>query len=176
MAYLFTGDRKTAVRRVQETLRDREYSLASTAQIPVDGIYGDVTREAVKKFQNDFGLRSDGIVDLKTWRMLETERLILADLLTPAVIAQLYPYVYEYVWNGSNEDSYIRILQIMLRELGVHYGSAEEITPTGRYDAETQAAVKEFQKKNGLPPDGRLTVPTRQRIAEDYETLLRNTK
>ena len=65
-------------------------------------------------------------------------------------------------------------MQIMLRELGVNYGLAEKLDITGIYDAQTKAAVMEFQEKNGLTPDGRLTVPTRRRIAEDYEKLLRN--
>lgn len=37
---------------------------------PLDGVYGYLSYEAVKKFQNDYVLNEDGIVDIKTWDML----------------------------------------------------------------------------------------------------------
>lgn len=38
-----------------------------------DGIFGELTLEAVKAFQNDHGLFPDGIVGPKTWEALEPE-------------------------------------------------------------------------------------------------------
>ena len=35
--------------------------------IAADGIYGEKTKEAVRKFQSVFGLPSTGIVDYPTW-------------------------------------------------------------------------------------------------------------
>ena len=38
----------------------------------VDGIFGAATEEAVKKFQEHYGLTVDGIVGIQTWAKLET--------------------------------------------------------------------------------------------------------
>jgi len=176
MAYHSMADRAVSVRQIQATLRNRAYYLTHTAPIPVNGDYDYTTIEAVRDFQKDFGLPPSGIVDYKTWLMLEGERSVLLDFLYPSVVGELFPPVSEYVSGEGAEDAYIRIMQIMLRELGVHHGAADGVAVTGVYDAQTRAAVTEFQKKNGLTPDGRLTVETRRRIAEDYETGLRDTK
>lgn len=176
MGYQMINDKAGATRQVQEILRDRAYYLSGNAQIPVDGIYGEGTREAVRQFQADFGLPTDGVVGHRTWRMLQGEKIVLNDFLDPVISAQLYPPVYEYESADGLEDSYIRILQIMLGELGVHYGAADTLAVSGVYDDATRAAVMEFQEKNGFKPDGRLTLPTRRRIAEDYETLLNDSK
>ena len=38
---------------------------------PIDGNIYDDTREAIKSFQRNNGLKSDGIVGRKTWRLLK---------------------------------------------------------------------------------------------------------
>lgn len=59
------GDHSPAVRAVQELLNAKGgYGLA------VDGIFGNDTRTAVKDWQSDHGLASDGIVGPQTWRSL----------------------------------------------------------------------------------------------------------
>lgn len=55
------GDRGPDVRAVQSQLRARGYSL------DVDGIFGAVTEDRVKRFEGSVGLRTDGIVNPATW-------------------------------------------------------------------------------------------------------------
>lgn len=54
------GDSGDAVRAVQELL----------PQLTVDGVYGSHTESAVTKFQEQWGLETDGIVGPVTWRTL----------------------------------------------------------------------------------------------------------
>jgi peptidoglycan hydrolase-like protein with peptidoglycan-binding domain len=53
------------IRSLQKRLRELGYYNG-----PLDGIYGYLTYEAVKNFQQDYVLNEDGIVDAKTWDML----------------------------------------------------------------------------------------------------------
>ena len=39
----------------------------SIERVAADGIYGNATREAVREFQNIFGLPVTGVVDFRTW-------------------------------------------------------------------------------------------------------------
>lgn len=176
MAYQQANDKRAAVRQVQEILRDRAYYGSGTAEIPVDGDYGEGTQQAVRDFQGASGIGVTGIVDLRTWRLLQVERQFLADRLSPSSATVLFPPVYEYVPAEESEDSFIRILQVMLEALGEQYGWGGALPATGIYDTKTREAVATFQIKNGLMADGRLTAETRRRISEAYEKQLLDTK
>ena len=58
------GNRGSAVAFVQNLLRQRRYNLR------VDGIYGQMTRNAVLAFQRNNNLTQTGNVDAATWRAL----------------------------------------------------------------------------------------------------------
>ena len=58
------GSSGDAVRALQRLLRSQNYFLR------VDGSFGAVTETAVKAFQEQRGLVTDGIVGPKTWREL----------------------------------------------------------------------------------------------------------
>lgn len=58
------GDRGTAVKIVQQVLRERRYVLAA------DGIFGPITHRAVVDWQRRHRLVADGIVGPKTWHSL----------------------------------------------------------------------------------------------------------
>lgn len=59
------GSRGNETARLQLTLSDLGYTLKP------DGIFGPMTREAVKTFQATHGLQADGIVGPLTWAALE---------------------------------------------------------------------------------------------------------
>ena len=58
------GNRGSAVAFVQRLLRQRGYN------VPVDGIFGNMTRNAVTNFQRRNNLSQTGLVDDGTWRAL----------------------------------------------------------------------------------------------------------
>ena len=55
------------VRQIQEQLNTIAKSYPALPSIAADGIYGEKTKEAVRRFQNVFGLPATGIVDYPTW-------------------------------------------------------------------------------------------------------------
>lgn len=56
------------VSRVQRALRRAGY------RVPIDGQFGQVTKNAVMRFQRHFGLEPDGIVGPATWSLLKDRR------------------------------------------------------------------------------------------------------
>lgn len=64
---LDTGLVGPKVRQIQEQLNVIAEAYPALPSIAADGIYGEKTKEAVRKFQSVFGLPSTGIVDYPTW-------------------------------------------------------------------------------------------------------------
>ncbi len=71
------GDEGPVVSVIQLLLRDIILLYGRNADIlPVDGVFGDLTEEAVKDFQRVHGLPDDGRVDRVTWnRLARSSRL-----------------------------------------------------------------------------------------------------
>ena len=68
---LNTGSRGDSVRFVQSYLNAVNfYRGYNWPVLTVDGIYGQITKENVRKFQKENGLTDDGIVGSKTWAFL----------------------------------------------------------------------------------------------------------
>lgn len=65
---LAKGSRGDEVKQLQQKLNQLGYSVGS-----IDGVFGNKTETAVKKFQKDRGLKVDGIVGSKTGQALQTQ-------------------------------------------------------------------------------------------------------
>ncbi|MDO4340885.1 MAG: peptidoglycan-binding protein [Eubacteriales bacterium] len=63
-----SGDK---VRQMQEQLNTIAGSYPAIPTIAVDGIYGEQTKDAVRKFQGIFGLPQTGITDYSTWYKIQ---------------------------------------------------------------------------------------------------------
>ena len=98
--------------------------------LSIDGVFGANTARAVTMFQQTNGLVADGIVGNRTWQTLLT--------LPPRPTVRV-----------NNRGTYVRYLQEKL---------TSKLYPTGTIDgifgANTEQAVREFQRENDLPPDG----------------------
>lgn len=86
--------------------------------------------------------------------VLNLQDMSIDDLLTlqnelQKILADKGYVQYEELERGSKGDSVIK-LQERLKELGYYTGSV-----SGKYDSETQMAMKNFEKNNGLNNDGK---------------------
>lgn len=59
------------VRQIQEQLNVIAEAYPAIPKVGVDGIYGEQTKAAVRKFQNIFGLPETGITDYSTWYKIQ---------------------------------------------------------------------------------------------------------
>lgn len=120
---------------LQERLIELNY-LSGVA----DGVFGTETQSALIAFQNRNGLTADGTAGASTLKKLNGSCKAAAATAVPSSNGTLHE-------GDSGEDVYN--LQARLFELGYYNGRID-----GRYSSETTAAVKAFQKANGLGADG----------------------
>ena len=81
------GSEGNAVRTIQNQLNAISNSYPAIPKVAEDGIYGPATAEAVRTFQQIFGLPQTGVVDFKTW--YEISRVYVA----VTKIASLHPII-----------------------------------------------------------------------------------
>lgn len=121
---------------LQEKLIRLGYSCGDSG---ADGIFGDDTYRAVRMFQQNNGLDVDGKVGPKTWAKLDTAPPV-DQTETPLLVL------------GSKGAAVTR-LQKRLMELEYDCGVSGA---DGNFGPATQNAVIDFQKNNGLSPDGKV--------------------
>lgn len=125
---------------LQKKLINLGYACGDTG---ADGIFGDDTYRAVRLFQQNNGLNIDGKVGENTWAKLENATPN-ATTNTPLLVL------------GSSGEPVIRV-QTRLIELEYDCGITKA---DGIFGAATQKAVINFQKNNGLTPDGKVGTNT----------------
>ena len=128
------GESGPAVRTLQYTLYELGYYDGG-----IDGDYGGTTADAVRAFQIQNGLTPvDGVAGSAT-----LARLYSAD----AIPASAAAVDYDTIRPGDSGE-----MVVELQDCLVQMGYLDEIT--GYYDDATVAAVRAFQRANGLTPDG----------------------
>jgi len=118
------GDKIFPVRPLQELLRARGHSIA------VDGSVGAQTESAVKAFQQNQGLTSDGIVGPATWPKLVVE-----------------------VNQGSTGHA-VRAVQEVMKFHDQSDGEGPPVQIDGTFGPRTAAWIRGFQTAVGTPSDG----------------------
>ncbi len=154
-ATLRQGMRGAAVQTLQEALNRRGFDLKT------DGIYGRVTTRAVRKFQAQNRLQVDGIAGNQTLSLLlgsfvgeedaggildksdddAAQDTNLAKEIAGASVAQTLRW-------GSAPEQIVCLQQALLKE------GASNLETDGAYGAQTAAAVRDFQARNGIPAKG----------------------
>ena len=122
------------VKKIQTRLQE----LGLYGYSRITGYYGSITEDAVKAFQNAYGLKPDGVVGSET----------MEKLFSTYKETSLIP--------GLKSDEVIK-LQERLKELGYYSYSAD-----GDYGAKTREAVIYFQSAHDLKADGIAGTQTKQ--------------
>jgi peptidoglycan hydrolase-like protein with peptidoglycan-binding domain len=109
----------------------------------ISGYYGPQTQEAVVRFQRDMGLAPDGIVGPATSQALYQYGSPAGSASQSQTPNAALPTIQ---LNDGGEQ--VAELQRRLADLGYNPGGS------GTFDYPTEAAVMQFQRDNGLTPDG----------------------
>ena len=167
------------VRELQRKLKKLGYYKGS-----VDGDYGAATEAAVRAFQKANGLSADGKAGKKTLEKLNSGSAISAKqanaTATPKATGKATAkptakvtntprptatpdLTKEYYLQKGSSGERVKTLQRRLIQLG--YLASGSVT--GKYDDATEAAVRAFQKRNGLWEDGVAGPDTLRKIYSD---------
>lgn len=172
------GMQGDAVEKLQEDLDELDYYSGS-----VTGKYGNLTKEAVRLFQRDYDLTSDGIAGPKTLAKIrsvlsgveesETDEEDKEESVNAGTTVTVKPSVSldevsklntEVTLRRGSRSGYVTRLQKALTALGYFTDKCD-----GSYGNNTEEAVKLYQKAKGLTDDGVAGRATLRAINKDVE-------
>lgn len=140
----------------------------------VDGIYGSRTEASVRKFQQVFGLATDGVVGKATWYAMVRLYVAVTEL---AELRSRGQQFYANSWlvsdplqTGSTGDK-VRHLQYMLSVLSQYISQIPPLTIDGVFGAGTRSAVEAAQRYFGLPVNGVVNAKTWDEIYDQYSGI-----
>ncbi len=145
IAAMKVGDSGEQVVEVQRRLQELGYF-----KFKATGYYGSLTEDAVKHFQQNNGLVADGVIGSNT----------------KSALSQVYPETPDpntqpVVRLGNQSPTVLRV-QRQLSSLKLYDWQQMH----GKFDEATKQAVMNFQKANGLTPDGIVGLNTHKMLQE----------
>ena len=160
-----------AIFNLQRYLRQLSRFDPDIPSVNEDGIFGEETRASLSAFQQKYGLPITGTADSETWAMLFNEYLASVEAHTRPDPVYLFPrYPADYSVGLGDENVYVAVIQLLLREAITLYGLDAELLPlNGIFDSLTEQAVRDFQRIQRLPDDGRVDRITWNRLAKAGE-------
>ena len=166
---------REAVQNLQRYLRQLSYTYPESipARPPIDGVFEEDTRQAVREFQSMMGLPVTGIANQETWDAIYREYLVVLPSSMPPRQLSIFPYYPDgYELSVGSSGFPVASVQFMLRELEAQYTGLKILTDiTGQFDKQTENAVITFQERNFLPMDGKVGKRTWNSSATQYNDL-----
>jgi peptidoglycan hydrolase-like protein with peptidoglycan-binding domain len=166
------GAEGVGVRVLQYYLDYVAQYVATVPRVLQDGIFGEDTEDAVRGFQETYGLTPDGIVGLRTWDRLYNVYLGLVGSLDYSNLNGLaLPFPGRILQIGSEGED-IRALQSYLNYIAASYPAIPTVTVDGVFGPATAAAVDAFDSVFGLPPNrGAVNAALWSEITRVYDDL-----
>ncbi|MBR0141115.1 MAG: peptidoglycan-binding protein [Ruminococcus sp.] len=174
------GSAGNDVRSMQIYLNRISGNYPAIPKIPqADGIFDNATQEAVKAFQEIFGLRVTGIIDQSTWYRITyiyTSVKRIAELDSEGVrLEEVSPAFTEDLKIGMQSIE-VSMLQYYLAVIGAYYEAVEPVEITGYFGQMTEKSVKSFQRVFGLPQTGEVDRATRNDLYRAYKGIAETVK
>ncbi len=158
------------IRLLQERLRLIAHYGNNMPMETVDGIYGEDTANAVRAFQQLFGLPVTGEMNHETWTVLNDVYALVKERTSPPVTLAVFPDG-DFVLKEGNSLPIVLILEIMLNTVAKVFDNLLSVEMTGNYDSGDTAAVKKFQTVNDIEPNGAVDKLTWNALARMYNGI-----
>ncbi len=160
---------------LQTSLNRISQSYPAIPKIPaVDGIFGPRTENAVRVFQQVFGLTPDGIVGPATWYAIVRLYTAVTSLSELRSEGQQF---YAINWSPPNSLSVgdqgdkVRQLQYMLSILSAYIPAIPPVSIDGVYGQNTRTAVLAAQRYFQLPETGNVDTQTWDEIYDQFSGI-----
>ncbi len=152
------GDDSNSVKIIQTELNRISDNYPAIPKIRVEnGLFGLDTENAVRAFQEIFGLPRSGTVDKATWyriRRYYNGVKRLAELSAEGVTEEEASLPYKFELSAGMQGLYVRALQYYLDTIAYANPQLDMVQVTGIFDEPTVRAVEQFQEYYGLPVTG----------------------
>lgn len=172
---LSLGIKGNEVKSLQRYLNRISRNYPAIPKIPeIDGIFGVATENAVKKFQEIFGLEETGVVNLSTWNKITyiyTSVKHIAELNSEGVRFDEITPEFETLRFGMQNNE-VSIMQYYLAVIGAYYQAVSPVEITGYFGEMTENSVKSFQRVFGLPQTGEIDRRTVGEIYRAYQGII----
>lgn len=143
------GDSSAGVLILQSYLRYISAFIPSIPAVQLDGTFGPQTENAVRAYQEAYGLPVTGEVDRVTWDSIEnTYYGLIAAVDYSYTPGNLLPYPGELLRPGVRIPA-VRVLQEYLNYIADTYPSIPKVTVDGDFGPATAAAVIAFKREFG---------------------------
>lgn len=156
-----------AIYNLQRYLRQLSRFDPAIPSVDEDGLFGEETRLSLEAFQRKYGLPISGTADAETWlRLFEAYLASVEERTRPEAVFVFPRSPADYSVGRGDENIYVAVIQLLLREIITLYGLDTELLPLdGVFGEATERAVRDFQRIQRLPEDGRVDRVTWNRLA-----------
>ncbi len=172
------GDSSRDIEQKQIQLNRISRNYPYIPKIPVvNGSFSQSTEDAVKAFQEVFGLTPDGIIGKATWYQISAiynavKRL--SELDSEGLTAAELPQTFVRELTLGDTGDFVWLTQFYLAYVSAYYDSVPTLTISGTYDEATVNSVKAFQQTYGLPQTGNLDFITWRELFRAYRGIVEN--
>ena len=172
------GNAGNPVQAIQRDLRRIRKNYPAIPDITTNlGIYDTDTENAVKKFQEIFGLPVTGVVDKATWYKIKyvyTSVKKLSDLYSEGLTLDEATFLYTDELNYGDTGIEVEYVHYFLDALAFLDDDIPRLPTNSIYSNNTITMVKAFQQKYGLPVTGVFTYSDWLVLQNAYDNILKS--
>ena len=171
------GDRGSAVFTLQRQLNRIAKDYPFLGKLTVDGIFGARMADTVKRFQKQFSLTADGVVGRQTWYKISYIYVSVKDLAELTSEGETSSgTLSDGSWGGStlrqgSTGSAVEQLQFWLNTLAQYDAGIPSTAVDGVFGSRTAAAVRAFQRREGLTADGVVGRATWTTLYDEFRSI-----
>ena len=154
------GSRGAAVFTLQRQLNRITKDYPFLGKLTVDGVFGSRMAATVRAFQKQFNLTADGVVGRQTWYKISYIYVSVKDLAELTSEGETSSgTLSDGTWGGTtlrtgSTGTAVRELQFYLYLMSAYESSIPPVSIDGKFGADTERAVRAYQRFAGLTVDG----------------------